>query len=207
MTAGAVPNTSSPSRGVSLWWRRPPGRLFHLLLVPLALIWLWSWSVPGLNFLLWIPSVWALGVGALVWGVRLLTYVVASVRGEPTSGGRWFLLAPACGVLALGLVIADVPLKARWAISRADFEEVVDEALADDDHRSVEHRRLGLYIITLVYRQRDAVIFYELTGALSHDAGFAYLPDGPFPELEDGSFERPQFRHLSGPWYAWTASW
>src|SRR5919108_100061 len=39
------------------------------------------------------------------------------------------------------------------------------------------------------------------------DAGFAYLPDGPDPALEAGWFESPDFHHLGGPWYAWTASW
>lgn len=206
MTHEAVADASSPTESGSRW-RRPPGRLFHLVLVVPALIWLWSWSVPGFNFLLWMPSALALGIGALVWGVRLLTYLLARIRGHQTRGGRWFPIAPACGVLALGLVVANVPLEARWATSRSDFDDVVDVALEDDDYRSIEDQRLGLYTVTAVYRQGDAVIFYERTGSFSDDAGFAYLPDGPFPELENGGFERPQFRHLSGPWYAWTASW
>lgn len=206
MTDEAVAD-ASPDAEPTPFWHRPPGRLFHLLLVLPALVWLWAWSVPGFDLPLWMPSAMALGLGALVWGVRLLTYVVARIRQQPTTGGRRFLVAPVCGAIALGLVIADVPLKARWAASRSSFETVVDEALEDDDFESVDDQRLGLYSVTNVYRQGDAVIFYERTGSVSDDAGFAYLPDGPFPELENGGFERPEFRHLGGPWYAWTASW
>lgn len=206
MTDVAAEGTSPPTESGSPW-QRGPGRLFHLALVIPTLIWLWSWSVPGFNFLLWTTSALALGIGAILWGGRLLTYLLARFRGRQTGGGQRFLVAPVCGVLALGLVIADAPLEARWALSRADFDAVVDVALTDDTYSSIEDQRLGLYTVTHVYRVGDAVIFYERTGSFSDDAGFAYLPDGPFPELESSGFERPQFRHLGGPWYAWTASW
>ena len=42
---------------------------------------------------------------------------------------------------------------------------------------------------------------------LRDDADFAYLPDGPNPSLENGSFESPAFKRLGGGWYSWTASW
>lgn len=68
-------------------------------------------------------------------------------------------------------------------------------------------RRLGLYQVTSVWRVEAGVLFYEKTGALSDDAGFAYLPDGPSPDVENGLFESPRFRRLGEGWYAWTASW
>jgi hypothetical protein len=139
--------------------------------------------------------------------VRLLAYVLAARRNSAAGRARWLLLAPAAGVLALALITADVRLQVRWNVSRSAFEDVVDEAMRDEDYASLQHGRLGLYRVGEVYRQGEAVIFYERTGALGDDAGFAYLPDGPFPELENGGFERPRFRHLGGPWYAWTASW
>lgn len=206
MTDEAVAD-GSPEAQRAPFWRRPPRRLFHLILVLPALVWLWAWSVPGFDFLLWMPSAMALGVGAVVWGVRLLTYLIARLQRQPTTGGRRFFVAPVCGAVALALVIADVPLKARWIASRSSFEDVVDNVLADDDFTFGDDQRLGLYTVIHVYREGDAVIFYERTGSFSDDAGFAYLPNGPFPELENGGFERPEFRHLGGAWYAWTASW
>ncbi|MGY0002335.1 hypothetical protein [Micromonospora sp. I033] len=50
-------------------------------------------------------------------------------------------------------------------------------------------------------------MFYEANGYLIDDAGFAYLPDGPSPDLETPDFESPVFKHLGGAWYSWTASW
>jgi hypothetical protein len=203
--AGSAPPEDS-GRGRSRW-RQPPGRLFHAALVLPALGLLWSHSVPGFAFFLWFGSVGLLFVGAVVWGVRLLMYALAKRRRHAEGRARWFLLAPAAGVVALALIVADVPLKARWALSRSDFAAVVDEAFEEGDFASTEDQRIGLYNVTHLYRQGEAIIFYERTGMFSDDAGFAYLPNGPFPELENGGFERPEFRHLGGPWYAWTASW
>lgn len=200
----APPAESDPARS---WWQRPPGWLFHLALVPPALGLLWSHSVPGFAFFLWSSSAALLFLGAVVWVLRLLASAFAKRRMRVGGGARWFLIAPAAGALALSLIVADVPLRARWSVSRSDFEAVVEEAMEDEDYSSVASQRLGLYDVPHVYRQGEGIIFYERTGVLSDDAGFAYLPEGPFPELENGGFERPQFRHLGGPWYAWTASW
>jgi hypothetical protein len=50
-------------------------------------------------------------------------------------------------------------------------------------------------------------VTWEAIGSGLGDAGFAYLPDGPKPTLESGSFEAPSFKNLDGVWYSWTASW
>ena len=50
-------------------------------------------------------------------------------------------------------------------------------------------------------------ILYEVAGDGFDDAGFAYLPDGPGRTLAAEVKEQLAFRHVSGPWYAWTASW
>jgi conjugative relaxase-like TrwC/TraI family protein len=65
-------------------------------------------------------------------------------RGRAEGRARWFLLAPAAGVVALALIVADVPLKARWTLSRSDFAAVVDEALEGGlrIHRGPAHRSL-----------------------------------------------------------------
>jgi type IV secretory pathway protease TraF len=100
-----------------------------------------------------------------------------------------------------------VPLRARWTASRPAFEAAVDEAMADADGSSSESRPIGLYHVTSTSRHGDAVIFTERTGAYEDNAGFAYLPDGPVPVLEDEAMDGTVFRHLDGRWYSWTASW
>ena len=67
--------------------------------------------------------------------------------------------------------------------------------------------RIGSYTIWNVDQVGDPLIFYERQGALFNDAGFAYLPSGPFAELSTGWFEAPRFRHLGGPWHSFVASW
>lgn len=185
----------------------PPRWWFHLCLALPAGGWLIALSVPGFNYSLYVQSVAALGVLGLVWVVRLIGYGAVRFLRQATRPAWWFLIAPAVGALCVGLLYQDVPLKVRWHLSRSEFQGAVDEAMADGDDWSGERQRLGLYTVRTAYRQGEAVIFYERHGALSNDAGFAYLPDGPFPELENGGFENPQFRHLDGNWYTWTASW
>ncbi len=205
---GCAPQTDSdPAPRALIRWQQPLGRLFHVALVLPVLGLLWSHSVPGVYPLPWLGSVALLFLGTVMWGVRLLTFAFAKRRGRAEGRARWFLVAPAAGVLVVMLIVADVPLRARWSVNRSDFEAVVDEAMKDEDYSSIESQRLGFYDITHIYRQGEAVIFYERNGVFFDDAGFAYLPNGPFPELENGGFEAPQFRHLGGPWYAWTASW
>jgi hypothetical protein len=67
--------------------------------------------------------------------------------------------------------------------------------------------RIGLYGVRDFETVPGGWIVYDESGSgLFDDAGFAYLPAGPTPDLGDGLWESPQFRHLGGPWYSWTAS-
>jgi hypothetical protein len=68
--------------------------------------------------------------------------------------------------------------------------------------------RIGSYSIDAAYRVPGGLIFKESQGSFFDDAGFGWFPAGPDRGvLENGSFERPEFTHLRGAWYAWTASW
>ncbi len=203
---GRPPSEQAPDTAGRLW-RRSPRWLFHVALVPPTLGLLWSCSVPGFAYFLWLGSAALLAVGAFIWAARSISYLVARRRGRSDGRTSWFLVAPVAGLLVLALILIDVPLRARWAVSRSGFETVVQEAKKDESFSSIGNQRVGLYQVLHVYSQGEAVIFYEKTGAFSDDAGFAYLPHGPFSGLENGGFERPEFWHLGGHWYAWTASW
>jgi hypothetical protein len=203
MTAGSP--VASSEREVSSLWVRPPGRQFHLMLVAPALMFLWSLSVPGSHFFLLLLSVLLLGIGVLVWTWRLMAYGLSRWRLRRTAHPGWFLVAPLCGALLAGLTVANVPLKARWALSRPAFDGAVEEIIAEDVHRMTGSERLGLYSISRFDRHGDAIFFYEQSGGFLGISGFAYLPDGPRPQF-DRYFETLSLTHLQGPWYIWSSS-
>jgi hypothetical protein len=203
-----------PPHSLAALFPGPPGWIFHVLTALPAGALLHSVSLPGVDFVTAMLAYYALVLAAGLWAVRGITYLVARRRGWPTGDRRWwwFAVAPVGGVVVALLIGGSVPLQARWALSESAFEEIVRDVTPT---ASVEDRvdlpapgRIGFYRITDAYRQGDAVVFHEATGAPLGFAGFAYLPSGPFPELMYGSVEvGPWFRHLSGDWYAWTAHW
>jgi hypothetical protein len=168
---------------------------------------LWAWSYPGGDFFLFAMASLVLGCFALLWILKLLAAVQRRDRAW-----IWFAVAPMCGVAVLALLVADVPLQARWALSRGAFEDVAESAIAPAGGSSSwaevnVPERIGLYDVVSAVRVPQGVIFWEATGNFMDDAGFAYLPDGPAEVEANGSFESPRFHHLDGPWYTWTASW
>jgi hypothetical protein len=64
---------------------RPPGRLFHAVVV-VALAWIAAfWSYPGPNWLAALPAGYVLAAAGLAWVPRAATYGLARlVRGTPS---------------------------------------------------------------------------------------------------------------------------
>ena len=188
----------------------PPGTVFYAVLAT-ALLWLW-WSLgtPGFAFFPIMPLAWVILGAGLAWAVKLIAMVVRRRRGEaPPRAWSRFAAAPALVVLFMAAAWNGGALQARWALSRAAFEEKVQQAQQLDEEAEVDDLagRIGVYRIHVVHRVGDGVLFYEAHGSLFDDAGFAYLPKGPTADLENGGFENPQFEHLEDDWYVWTASW
>ncbi len=183
-----------------------PGLGFHLLVaVPLGTL-LWAATYPGLHPIGLLAVLALLVLGGL-WCVRLS---LAIAQRAEWSLGRWSF-APGLGIAAAGFYLLGLPVKLRFALARAEFQAVLsslpaNESLEEGDQVSVPDR-IGSYQITGAHQVDGGVLFYERWGAWIDDAGFAYLPKGPHRNLENGNFERPDFRRLGGGWYAWTASW
>lgn len=177
----------------------PPRWVFHVWLVVLSALLLWSASYPGSGALEGLGVLALIGFSAVVWAVRLIGFWRSGERRDPRR--RWFAAAPGGALLVMAMLYGGVPLSVRFAASRSAFDRAV---VASHDSASAE--RIGLFTITVIDRRGRNVFFYEKHGDLFDDAGFAYLPDGPSADLGNGNFENPEFRHLSGDWYAWTAS-
>jgi hypothetical protein len=184
-------------RGLGRWWLTALGFALALLL--------WSTSYPG-----------NLGPGVVVSAAAVLLlgglWTFRFVRWLPArhAGGwlRW-AIAPAMVAVALVLIVAHVPLRLRFEEGRSEFERVtrsLEPRGGFDDWEPLDvPDMIGTYEITYGFQVGRNVILYEAHGWFFDDAGFAYLPDGVDPRLENGSFEAPRFISLGGGWYAWRA--
>ncbi len=176
----------------------PPGWLFHGLLLLLFVVIFWASSSPTGGFEGLFAGFWIVCL-AIVWLVRFIWMLMRDWR-QIVDLSRWYI-APAMVVLAIALLILDVPLKTRFAASRSEFEAVVATAPPTADYEPFDiPLAIGSYEFTSVYRIWDAIIFHSES---FHHGGFAYLPHGttgiggPIREV----------RSLGGDWYYWSHSW
>jgi hypothetical protein len=197
--ATVAPADPTPGPRLSTRGSSPPRWWFHSFLAVAALALLWSQSVPGDDFF-WL----IIGLG--MWVVMGIVWLILCLVG----GGRprwWLFVAPAMAASVIALVLVDIPIKVRFELSRADFDTAV-AALPRDTRTGSGAGSVGSYDITHWSKVRGGVILHDSNSSgVTNDAGFAYLPEGPTPDLENGNFESPQFTALGGGWYAWTASW
>jgi hypothetical protein len=104
-----------------------------------------------------ISATGRLFVAVLVWLARAVYFIDARRRGQSEGQARRFLVAPLGGMLVLALLFLDAPLRARWALSRSAFEDVVE---APGQRGPVDQsQRIGLYQIRRVSRVGDALTF------------------------------------------------
>lgn len=205
-------NHSYPTaKDVLHWLGKPPRYVFHVALLLVIVALLWATSVPGFDFLLTSLSILALASLGALWLVRLMFYVWSRRKKGTHDSARLFLVAPLVVVLTVAAMATELPLRARWAQSEDSFSRAAQSAppstTATEWQSFDVASRIGSYKVRKASRVGDGVIFYESTGSVSDNAGFAYLPSGPFNELNTGFFERPKFESLGSGWYRWTASW
>ena len=166
---------------------------------------LWLLSYPGLHPVTILLTLFSLllGVG---WIVMITRSLERDVNTATVSAG------PVLAITLLVLFLLNAPLQIRFAAASSAFDRqvaVLEPAGSYEKWKPLKNApdRIGTYGIGSGYQVGEGVIFYENVGAFLNDAGFAYLPDGLSETLENGSFEAPQFRHISGDWYSWIASW
>jgi hypothetical protein len=217
---GATGHRIPAGRVVDVGWRTlfgPPRSVFHGVLVLLGVGLLWVGTLPGVPIIPLVGLGWSLVAAAAVWTVKLVVYGVRRRRATAAPAGRWFLLAPVGGVLVVGLLVSGLAFGARWALSRASFDDAV-AAVTDPDRTSDAASlavdgyrgsgRLGLYRVLGEPRVIGDAVFFDhpLGGGFFDDAGFAYLPDGPTPAAE-AAFEWLRTEPFDGPWHRWWSSW
>jgi hypothetical protein len=211
MAAAVSSGASTDERPPAHIFQRPPGWLFILVLVPLWLWFLYACSYPGFDFFGVGFALGLLAFTTLGWLLRVATFLWARRSGFASGSMWWLAVAPLGGLLVVGMAWRDLPLRVRWELAESDFARAVREAPpATGTNEWVAFDppgQIGSYKVVRAFRVGDAVIFYESKGSLFDEAGFAYLPSGPFDELSTGWFEAPTFSSLGDGWYTWTASW
>lgn len=155
-------------------------------------------SFPGGHFTLALLGV---GVG-LVAGVAWLVAVILALVARRFSVN--VLVPPLLVGVALGLVTADSPLQARFALARPAFEgAIADRGAAGPG--AVCPSWVGTYRISRCATSGSITLFYDRDGGFLDSVGFAYAPDGvPAPTGGDGSVA---YAPMAGPWYTFQQSW
>ena len=182
----------------------PPRWLFHAAVGVPGLALLWATSSP-FGYELQLTASLGLVALAAVWALRLVLCVRARRRDAPTGDMRWFLVAPLLGALTVALVVADVPLRVRWAAGEAAFEDAADQVLAEGAEEWTDQRRVGLFEVERVYVLENGVFFQSPERGFLTISGFARLPDGPNEDVSPlGEPSHTGYRHFTGDWYIWT---
>lgn len=186
----------------------PPRGVFHVVLGLLGVGLVWVGSLPGVPLVPLMGLSWLVALGALIWAAKLVSYGLGRRRGSERRAGRWFLVAPVGGLLVVAVLASGLAFDVRWALSRASFDEVV-QAVTDPARTSTAApERVGLFrVLGEPDVIGDAVFLrHPLGGGVFDDAGFAYLPAGPTPDVE-ASFESLRTQQIDGSWYRWWSSW
>ena len=183
------------------WASRPPGRLYIPACVVIGLILLFEDSVPAGHLTTFFIG---LGGGLLLAGMGALRLGIALAVARPMIRHYWlrWVSAPLIAFLALGLAVADVPLKTRVAASAEQLLELREETgAATTVPRNGE--RTGLYRLSSVSDDGD-IVHYAVEGAgLFEPAGLAHsTEDIPVGVFVPGQGSRI-YEHVFDDWYVW----
>ncbi len=190
-----------------------------------ALVNIASLTVPGIVFLPGMISTSFLLAAGVVCAIDLAVYLFRRLGDPPPPFPFRLVCIAAMSMLVLVSWFTPLPVRARFELSRAAFDDYAEQVLADTDGMGPidpwdasqgsagydaanppAPTRLGTFGIRDVRIVPEGLLIFDSEGAFLDDAGFAYLPDGRFP-AGNGSFESPEFRSLGGGWYAFTSSW
>lgn len=161
-----------------------------------------TFSEPGAPWILRIPATISTLVllGSWAGGIRWAVGSPAEVLGR---------LAVPLLVLATATSVAfDLPLRARWAVSKGQFAEEARRYGDSAAESSLSTEFVGGYLVNYIEKNPFGVVFFSAAGdGLVDDAGFAYLPHGTQGILAGPAYEGGEFVPIGGGWYRWTASW
>lgn len=170
------------------------------VVIALWLVTLGGWSMPfgpSIVLLLMLMPAW-LFVG-IAYFVALAVAVVRRGRyGRRMSPVAW-ALPPVMVVVMASAIVADLPLRARFAASRGSLDAAARDALAGPAEAESGSRWLGLYLVHGIEAEAGAVRFVVGEHEFGDVQGFAYWEGrGEPPGAGEYGYER-----LTGPWWVY----
>ena len=148
-------------------------------------------SVPGTNFgLLSIGFVGCVAFG-LVWLVLFFWLLSVDELDRRRQRMVTWLILPILGLIGVVVVANDLPLRARFELSRTAFEAAatVPSSASDSPHQ------VGFFGVVDVPDRPGTRFFLVPEGGLINEYGFAFRPAGPSEEDLTGC------RPLGGSWW------
>jgi hypothetical protein len=182
-----------------------PSRLLHLATLVAVIGILDAFSAPGfytLEGFIFLPF-WLLLM--VIWCLQLTVSIMA---GRPHYRRRWAVAPIAC-LVCLALIVFEVPMRIRFALSQRGLTELMQQVVAAGPTQgpvawgSGKIQPAGAYdvIVHQVTSSGEVDLIVSGTFLIRSCSGFVYCPSGP-PFDPEGSLEP-----LGGAWYVWHTSW
>ena len=177
-------------------------RVVTLGVLAVAVVTLWTFSVPGTYFLVLILLPWIWGIAFGVWLALVAPYSLAKGR-RAALRNRWVAAGAAFAIATLVAIALWLPLRVRFELSRGPMEALAAELARPDAPKMIEKKVVGLFDAEWIEPFDGGYRFLiEGTGFLN-PYGFAYSPNGPPPDIGGEDY----YEHFSGPWWIWEEDW
>ncbi|GAB3762862.1 hypothetical protein [Microlunatus parietis] len=188
-------------------WQPPLAVLIIAIALPAVagVLLAWANSVPGSQVIMGVIGV----------GLSLVAASFLVINGIICFARRTLVPAVIIGaVILVGLFVfaeSGLPLRARFELHRAAFDEVAGQPLPPKEGvwQGPCPTRIGNFPISRCAAIGTGFLYYEPEGGLLNGAGFAYLPEGPEraqrPLADDPTADlsgRIVYRPLAGDWYS-----
>ncbi|WP_155126300.1 hypothetical protein [[Actinomadura] parvosata] len=179
---------------------KPPGWCYHAAVVLTTLVLFWWVSIPVSYSESGVLVIFVLVPLVLYWVVRFLVALIRDARAVWRRLPGWILLP----LIVAGLwaaVDADLPFKARFALSRSSMEDFARSILTSGAREDSVCAWTGLYPVCghlSAETESSTVVRLHISDwPITGSRGFIWAPYGP-PPLDDYDYD---LRHVTGPWW------
>lgn len=161
----------------------------------------WAGSYPGGHYAVALGAVVLIGLTAVAWLTVAVTEVAARRLALPVALAVLAVLVVGGAGFAARI---ELPLLARFALSRPAFDQVIADRGEAGPGASCP-RRIGSYRILSCRTLGSDTYFRARDGGFLDSVGFVYLPEGVPVDPPSGT--SITYAQLRGPWYSFVEAW